>query len=82
MESADDTSVLKFGVAQNAQSVLDQIVRDGARKMLQAALENEVAQFLESHSEKVDEEGRRLVIRNGYMPSRKLVAGAGKLEIQ
>jgi transposase-like protein len=49
--------------------------------MLQAALEDEVNTFLEAHSSKVDENGRRLVVRNGYMPSRELVTGAGNLDI-
>lgn len=50
--------------------------------MLQAALEDEVNTFLESNAAKVDENGRRLVVRNGYMPTRELVTGAGNLEIQ
>lgn len=74
--------VLNFGVMESARSILDQIVRDGARKMLQAALEDEVNAFLETHASKVDSNGRRLVVRNGYMPTRELVTGAGNLEVQ
>jgi putative transposase len=81
LEPVGNAEVLKFGEVGNARSILDQIVRDGARKMLQAALEDEVNTFLEAHSSKVDENGRRLVIRNGYMPSRELVTGAGNLDI-
>lgn len=43
-------------------SPLDALVREGARKMLQAALESEVQEFLEQHSSRVDEQGRRLVV--------------------
>ena len=50
--------------------------------MLQAAIESEVDQFLEEHSSKRDENGRRLVVRNGYLPSRPIATGAGQLEIQ
>jgi putative transposase len=82
LDPVGNAEVLKFGAVGNARSVLDQIVRDGARKMLQAALEDEVSLFLDSHSSKVDCDGRRLVVRNGYMPSRELVTGAGNLEIQ
>jgi putative transposase len=63
------------------RSVLDQIVQDGARKMLQAALEEEVTAFLASHISKVDDQGRRQVVRNGYLPSRELATGAGSLPI-
>ena len=81
-EPVAGAEVLKFGAVESARSILDQIVRDGARKMLQVALEAEVNAFLEMHSLKVDQNGRRLVVRNGYLPSREVVTGAGSLEIQ
>lgn len=81
-EPVVNVEVLKFGQVENPRSILDQIVRDGARKMLQAALENEVNDFLEIHSTKVDGSGRRMVVRNGYLPSRQVVTGAGGLEVQ
>ena len=81
-EPVGSAEVLKFGAVENARSILDQIVRDGARKMLQVALENEVNVFLESHSSKVDANGLRLVVRNGRLPCRELVTGAGNLEIE
>lgn len=82
LEPVGTAEVLKFGPVENARSILDQIVRDGARKMLQAALEDEVTAFLEMHATTVDEIGRRLVVRNGYLPSREVVTGAGGLEVQ
>ena len=82
LEPVVQSKVLQFGAVEDARSVLDRIVREGARKMLQAALEDEVNSFLEVHSSKVDDEGRRQVIRNGYMPSREVMTGAGQLEIQ
>ena len=74
--------VLKFGAIEDARSTLDQIVRKGAREMLQAALEDEVNAFLELNSRKVDCNGRRMVVRNGHKPSRELVTGAGNLEVR
>lgn len=50
--------------------------------MLQAALEREVELFLEEHATRVDERGRRQVVRNGHLPSREIVTGAGALEIR
>jgi len=76
------SEVFRFGMPQDARSVLDQLVRDGARQMLQAALEDEVNAFLEANASKTDQEGRRLVVRNGYMPSREIITGAGCMEIQ
>ena len=50
--------------------------------MLQAAIESEVDQFLEEHVAKRDAAGRRLVVRNGHLPAREIMTGAGRLEIQ
>jgi putative transposase len=50
-------------------SLLDEIVRDGARQMLAAALQAEVAAYVEAHVHEVDEVGRRPVVRNGYRDS-------------
>ena len=46
--------------------MLDEIVRDGARQMLAAALQAEVAAYVAAHADQVDEQGHRLVVRNGY----------------
>lgn len=66
----------------SAASPLDQLVREGARKMLQAALEAEVENFLVEHQDRRDEQGRRLVVRNGHLPQREVLTGAGPLEVQ
>ena len=54
-------------------SLLDEIVRDGARAMLAAALQAEVAAYIDAHLGEVDEAGHRLVVRNGFPPA----AGGG-----
>jgi len=66
----------------SSRSVLEEIIREGARKMLKLALENEVAEFIQKHSALVDEGGRRVVSRNGYMPERDIVTGMGPLTIK
>jgi hypothetical protein len=50
--------------------------------MLQRALESEVQEFLDRHSSRVDAKGRRLVVRNGHLPSRQLLTGVGPLELR
>jgi len=66
----------------SSRSVLEEIIREGARKMLKLTLENEVAEFIQKHSALVDEGGRRVVSRNGYMPERDIVTGMGPLTIK
>ena len=61
--------------------VLEAIVREGARKMLQAALETEIEEHLSRFKDLVDEEGKRLVVRNGVMPKRTVLTGAGPIPI-
>ena len=61
---------------------LDEIIRNGAKKMLQKALEIEVDLFLEKYQYILDEKGNRIVVRNGRGRPRKIVAGAGQIEIE
>ena len=58
---------------------LDELVTEGAQRMLTVALEAEVADYVDRHRELVDEAGRRLVVRNGRAAERTLVTGAGGL---
>ena len=60
---------------------LDEIVREGAQRMLIQALNVEVDSFLEKHQYILDDKGNRIVVRNGYNPSRKIITGAGQLEV-
>ena len=61
---------------------LDEIVREGARRMLAAALEAEVAGYVEALAGELDEEGHRLVVRNGHAEARTITTGAGGIEIE
>jgi len=63
-------------------SVLEELAREGARQLLAQALEVEVTEFVAKHQSKIDAEGRRQVVRNGYMPSRDLVTGIGAVMIR
>ena len=67
---------------ENCWSVLEQVARDGAKKMLQLALENEVEEFIQKHSGLKGENGNKVVIKNGYMPERQIVTGMGPLPIK
>jgi putative transposase len=63
------------------RSLLDEIVRDGARQMLAAALQAEVATYVEQFADQVDEHGRRLVARNGYHHEREVLTAAGAVSV-
>ncbi|MCK5659087.1 MAG: IS256 family transposase [Alphaproteobacteria bacterium] len=78
-----NTIKLKRSPEENiASTPLDEIVRKGAREMLEKALEIEVNLFLEKYQYILDEKGNRRVIRNGRSRSRKIVTGAGQIEVE
>jgi putative transposase len=61
--------------------VIDDILRDGARRALQSAIEREVEDYVQRHSQQVDDQGHRLVVRNGHHPPRKIQSGNGPIEV-
>jgi hypothetical protein len=65
----------------DGRSLLDEIAREGARRMLVAALETEVAAYVEAHGEERDDEGHALVVRNGKGRTRKITLGAGTIPV-
>jgi hypothetical protein len=70
--------VLGNGTVQDevdGHSLLDEIAREGARRMLLAALESEVTAYLEAHHNERDEDGHALVVRNGKGRTRKVAVG-------
>ena len=60
---------------------LDEIAREGARRMPVQALEAEVADYIARHQQR-DEHGRAQVVRNGKARPRKLTLGSGTIEVR
>jgi putative transposase len=61
---------------------LDQLVREGARRMLAAGLEAEIDAYLAAHAAERDEHGRRLVVRNGHARQRQVTTAAGAVAVR
>jgi transposase-like protein len=61
---------------------LDELVREGARRMLAAALEAEVDDYLAACAAERDEGGRRLVVRNGHARQREVTTVAGAVAVR
>src|SRR5215217_1503997 len=72
---ADDPRRLE-GVA-----LIDEIVREGARRMLAEALQAEVDAYIAAFHDERDEAGRRLVVRNGTHRPREVLTSAGAVEV-
>jgi putative transposase len=60
---------------------LDELVREGARRMLATALEAEVAAYIAAYASELDERGHRLVVRNGHARPREILTGAGPVPV-
>ncbi len=69
------------GTASNG-SLIDEIVREGARRMPAAALEAEVNSHLAGLADARDADGRRLVVRNGFHGERTIATSAGSVQVK
>ena len=64
------------------RDALTEVLRQGAWRMLAQTVESEVEAFVVAHEHIRDEEGRRLVIRNGYLPERTIQTGIGDIAVK
>ena len=82
VEEHVDEVVLSFRAQFDERSPLDELVHEGARRMLQSAIDAEVESFIAQHSNRRDDQGRRLVVKNGSLPERKILTGAGAIPVR
>ena len=65
----------------SARSALDELLRNGAKRMLQEAIEYEVLEYVQKFQEMKDETNKRLVTKNGYLSSRDILTGVGPINV-
>jgi len=70
------------GVALPVADALTEVLRSGARELLQQAVEAEVGEFMARHRELKDEGERQRVVRNGYQPERTIQTGIGDVAVK
>jgi transposase-like protein len=68
--------------AAGSSSLIDEIVREGARRMLAEALQAEVDAYIARFVHDRDENGHWLVVRNGYHQPREVLTSAGAVEVR
>ncbi len=78
---AKSTPVITIKPESTAKDALAEILRSGAQRMLAAALEAEVEDYVAEFAEARDQAGHRLVVRNGHCRSRELQTGIGSIEV-
>ncbi|MBN9801297.1 IS256 family transposase [Pseudonocardia sp. UM4_GMWB1] len=67
--------------SRDGGSLIDELVREGARRMLAEALQAEVDDYIARFTDQRDERGRRLVVRNGAHQPREVLTSAGAVEV-
>lgn len=61
---------------------LTEVLRRGAQQLLAQAVEAEVATLLAQYADRRDAQGRKAVVRNGYLPAREVQTGLGAVPVQ
>ena len=76
------TQLTDVEARKETRNVLEEIAREGARRMLQEAIDIEVDAYIARHSALRDENGHRMVVRNGRDKEREVLTGAGPLAVK
>jgi len=70
------------GSDEAVATALDELAREGARRMILAALEVEVEEYRQRHQDARDARGHALVVRNGQARPRRLTIGSGTVTLR
>jgi len=64
------------------QDLLTEMLSEGARELICKAVQSELDQFLSLYQDLTDDQGRKAVVRNGYLPEREVMTGIGPVDIK
>jgi len=68
-------NVVAFETPQENEDPLTELLRNGAKRLIEQAVEAELGELLSSYEGRTDDQGRAAVVRNGYLPERYLQPG-------
>ncbi len=75
-----DDSVIEF--EKPHEDPLTELIRSGARQLIEHAVQAELTELLERFSDRQSEDGRSGVVRNGYQPQREILTGIGPVSVK
>ena len=75
-------NVIKLAQPGEFSDALTEVLRQGARTSLTQAVEAEIAGFLETHADKLTEDGHRRLVRHGHLPEREIATGIGLVSVR
>src|SRR5512142_2041582 len=79
---SESTTDIRIVPLPQDQTVLTEILRSGATRLLAEAVEAEVAAWIDDHAHLKDQAGRHQVVRNGHLPERTIQTGIGPVEVK
>ncbi len=77
-----ESSVARFVTPGAVEDSLTELLRNGAQRLIQQAVEAELVELLDCHAEERDAQGRAAVVRNGYLPEREVLTGVGPVKVR
>ena len=77
-----DTNIIGLSCLDGSTDPPTDLLRDGARQLIQSTVEDELATFLAQFIEQITATGHRIVVRNGYHPKCSIQTGIGPLTVK
>ncbi|MBT5175796.1 MAG: IS256 family transposase, partial [Candidatus Marinimicrobia bacterium] len=77
----DKNSILAFNNKESVPDVLSELLREGAQQLIHQAVESELSEYLSQH-QRLTDDGRVAVVRNGYLPKREILTGIGPVSVR
>ncbi len=74
--------IISFEKPEQSIDPLQELIRNGARQLIQTAVESELSELLYRNCDKVSDSGHAGVVRNGYLPERELQTGIGPVKVR
>jgi putative transposase len=77
-----EDNVVELSGRVEAVDALTEMLRSGAKELIRQAVDAEFQELLASHADRLTESGRAAVVRNGYLPERKIQTGIGPVTVK
>lgn len=76
-----DSTIVSFTNPAQPRDELSELLREGASRLIKAAVQAELSEFLARYEGRVTAEGQRAIVRNGYHPEREILTGLGAVSV-
>lgn len=77
----DDCNVFDISQQNNFKDSITELIRNGAKNLIQAAVEVELCELMEQYANQTVD-GKARLVRNGYLPQRTIQTGVGDVAVK